>query len=54
MRLRTTLFGIIAIALILYSLIQSQNVGAPGMFTTFAIVLIIIIVLSVIRAWLRP
>ena len=53
-RITTTLFGVVAIAVIIFTIIQAQNMGVPGMFNTFAILVIIVIVVSVIRAWLRP
>jgi len=52
-RIVTTLFGIVAIAMVIFIMIQAQNVGAPWMFTAAGILMIIGIVISVIRAWLR-
>ncbi len=52
-RIFATLFGIVAIGMIVFTLIQAQNMGAPWMFTAVGMLMIIGIVISVIRAWLR-
>ncbi len=52
-RIKATLFGVVTIAVIIFTMIQAQNMGAPWMFTAFGILMIIVIVVSVIRAWLR-
>jgi hypothetical protein len=52
-RIRTTLFAVVAIAVILFIMVQAQSVGAPWVFTAVGIVMIVVIVISVIRAWLR-
>jgi membrane protein YdbS with pleckstrin-like domain len=51
-RIRITVFSVIAIAVLLYYVAQAQN--APWMFTAFGVLMIVVIVISVIRAWLRP
>jgi hypothetical protein len=53
-RVKTTLFSIISIAVIIYIVTQAQSIGAPWIFTAAGIFMIIVIVISVIRAWLRP
>jgi hypothetical protein len=52
-RVRTTLFAVVAIAIILFVMVQVQSGGAPWVFTAFEILMIVMIVISVIRAWLR-
>jgi hypothetical protein len=53
-RIKTTLFAVVAIAAIIFTVTQAQNMGAPWMFTAFGVLMIIVIVISVIRVWLRP
>ncbi len=52
-RIFTTLFAIVAIAMIIFTVTQAQNMGAPWMFTAVGVLMIIGIVISVIRAWLH-
>jgi hypothetical protein len=52
-RVFTTLTAVIAIAIVIWMMIQAQNMGAPWMFSAFGILMIIVIAISVVRAWLR-
>ncbi len=52
-QIRTTLFALLTIAVVIFMISEAQSVGAPWIFTAFAILVIIVIVISVIRAWLR-
>jgi len=52
-RITTTVFGIIAIIIILYIRAQASQMPAPFMiFNLVTLMMIIIIVISIIRAWL--
>ncbi len=53
-RIKATVFAVVAIAVVIYSMIQAQSIGAPWIFTAFGIFMIAVIVVSVIRVWLRP
>jgi hypothetical protein len=53
-RLKTTIFGAVAIAIVIYIITQAQNMGAPWIFTVSGIFMLVAILISVIRAWLRP
>jgi hypothetical protein len=53
-RLKTTLFAAVAVVAVIYIMTQAQNIGAPWFFTAFGIFMVVVIVVSVIRAWLRP
>ncbi|UCC59039.1 MAG: hypothetical protein JSW14_03870 [Candidatus Bathyarchaeum sp.] len=53
-RIKATLFAVVAIAIVISTIIQVQNMGAPWFFAAFGVFMIIVIVISVIRAWLRP
>jgi hypothetical protein len=52
-RIANTLFAIVAIAIVIFIMAQAQNTGAPWIFTTVGILMIIIIAFSIIRTWLR-
>jgi len=52
-RIVTTLFSVIAIAMVIFIVTQAQSMGAPWMFTAFGILMIVAIVISVIRTWLH-
>ena len=52
-RILTTLFAVFFIAVVAYSISQAQNAGAPWMFTAFGILIIIRVVVSLVRVWLR-
>jgi len=52
-RIINTLFAIVAIAIIIFIMTQTQNTGAPWIFTAVGISMIIIIAVSIIRTWLR-
>jgi hypothetical protein len=49
----TTQTAVIAIPIVIWMMIQAQNMGAPWMFTAFGILMIIVIAISVVRARLR-
>ena len=52
-RITTTVFGIIAIIIILYIRAQASQMPAPFMiFNLVTLMMIILIVISIIRAWL--
>lgn len=52
-RILTTLFGVVAIAIIIFTTAQAQNIGSSWMFTVAGILMIIGIAITVIRVWLR-
>ncbi|MDH5482001.1 MAG: hypothetical protein OEY22_03855 [Candidatus Bathyarchaeota archaeon] len=52
-RIASTLSAIFAIIVVLFILMQAQSMDAPWIFTAFGIFMIAVIVLSVIRVWLR-
>jgi membrane protein YdbS with pleckstrin-like domain len=51
-RIRISVFSVIAIVVLLYYVAQARS--TPWMFTAFGVLMIVVIVISVIRAWLRP
>jgi len=51
--IRITIFSIIAIAILLFIVTQVGEMGAPWFFTLVAIVIVVLILFSLIRAWLR-
>jgi hypothetical protein len=53
-QIKTTLFAVVAITAIIFTVTEAQKMGAPWMFTASGIFMIIVVVISVIRAWLRP
>ncbi|MDH5375203.1 MAG: hypothetical protein OEZ21_03205 [Candidatus Bathyarchaeota archaeon] len=52
-RITTTLFGIFAIIVILFTMAQAGNMGVPWLFNLAAVVMIIVVIISVVRVWLR-
>jgi hypothetical protein len=52
-RIRVTIFSIIAIIVTLFIVTQAGEIGAPWPVTLVAIVIIILILFSLIRTWLR-
>ena len=52
-RVRATIFSIIAIIVTLFIVSQAGEIGAPWPFTFIAAVIIIFIVISLVRTWLR-
>lgn len=52
-RIVTTLSAVVAIVMVIFTMTQAQNIGAPWMFTAVGILMIIGIVVSVVRVWLR-
>lgn len=52
-RITTTLFAIFAIILVVFTTTQTNNIGAPWIFTAAGIFMIVLIVISIIRVWLR-
>ena len=51
-RLKNTIFAAVAIAVV--TITQAQNMGAPWIFGAVGIFMVVVIVVSVIRVWLRP
>lgn len=52
-RIRATVFSVITIIAALFIIIQAGEMGAPWEFTLFGIVMIILVIISLIRTWLR-
>jgi hypothetical protein len=52
-RIKTTAFGVIVIAVLVFMITEAQSIGAPWIFIAVAIFMIVLIVISVVRAWLR-
>ena len=52
-RITSTLFAIFAIILVVFTMTQASNIGAPWIFTAVGIFMIVLIVISIIRVWLR-
>lgn len=52
-RIMNTLFALVAIVMVVFMITQAQSAGAPWMFTAFGILMIVGIVISVLRVWLR-
>lgn len=52
-RIKATAFAIVSIIIVLYIMVQAGDIGVPWQFNLVAIVIIGIIVISLIRSWLR-
>ncbi len=52
-RIKATAFTIVAIIIVLFIMSQAGNIGVPWQFSLVATVIIGIIVISLIRTWLR-
>jgi hypothetical protein len=52
-RVTATVFGIVSIIIVLFILTQAGEIGAPWPFALVAAAIIILIVISLIRTWLR-
>jgi hypothetical protein len=52
-RIKATFFSIITIIVALFIVTQAGEIGAPWPFTLVAIAIIILILISLIRTWLR-
>jgi len=52
-RITTTLFGVLAIIIILYTMSQATSMGVPWVFSLAAIFMIIVVIASIVRVWLR-
>jgi hypothetical protein len=52
-KIRVTIFSIIAIIVTLFIVTQAGEIGAPWPFTLVAVAIIILIILSLVRTWLR-
>lgn len=52
-RIVTTIFAVVALAIVVFIVTQAQGMGAPWMFTAVGILMIVGILISVIRAWLH-
>ena len=52
-RIRNTISGIITIIVVLFMITQASEIGVPWPFTIIAIVIVILIIFSLIRTWLR-
>ncbi|MEJ2126272.1 MAG: hypothetical protein P8X84_01960 [Candidatus Bathyarchaeota archaeon] len=53
-RIFATLFSVTAILVVLFIMNQAGNMGVPGEFNLLIVVTIVIIVMGLIRIWLRP
>ena len=52
-RIRATLFSVITIIVVLFIIAQAGEIGVPWPFTLVAIAIVVLILLSLIRTWLR-
>jgi membrane protein implicated in regulation of membrane protease activity len=52
-RIKATVFAIVAIIIAFFILAQASDIGAPFQFSLVAVVIIAIIVISLIKTWLR-
>jgi hypothetical protein len=52
-RIQATIFSIISLIIVFFIMSQAGEMGAPWPFTLVAIVMIIFIIISLIRTWLR-
>lgn len=52
-RIKATVFSIITIIVVLFILTQAGEIGAPWPFTLVATIIIILILFSLVRTWLR-
>ena len=52
-RIKATAFAIIALIIVLYIVAQAGNMGVPWQFSLVALIIIGLIVISLIRTWLR-
>lgn len=48
------MFAVVAIAVTLFVMVQAQSIDAPWVFNAFGVLMIAVIIISIIRAWLRP
>ncbi len=49
----STMFALVAVVIVVFMITQAQNAGAPWIFTAFGILMIVGIVISMLRVWLR-
>jgi len=49
-----TIFTITAILVVLFIMNQANSIGVPGEFNLIILATIIIIIIGLIRTWLRP
>ena len=52
-RIKETAFAIVAIIIALFIIARAGDIGAPLQFSLVAVIIIAIIVISLIRTWLR-
>jgi len=52
-RIKATVFSIISIIIVMFILAQAGEIGAPWPITLLAIVIIILVLFSLVRTWLR-
>ncbi len=52
-RIKATIFAIVAIIIALFIMTRAGEMGAPWVFSLVAVVIIVMIVISLIRTWLR-
>jgi len=52
-RITTTLFGVFAIIVIVFTMTQAINMGVPWVFSLAAIFMIIVVIFSIVKVWLR-
>jgi hypothetical protein len=52
-RIKTTVFAIVVILVVLVAMGQAQSLGAPWIFTAVGILMIVMAAISIIRTWLH-
>ena len=52
-RIKATAFAIVAIIIVLFIMAEAVNIGVPRQFSLVAIFIVGMIIISLIRAWLR-
>ncbi len=52
-RINATMFAIVATIIALFIIARAGDIGAPWIFSLVAAVIIVIIIISLIRTWLR-
>lgn len=52
-RIKATVFAIVAIIIALFIMTRAGDIGASWQFSLVAVVIIVVIVISLIRTWLR-
>lgn len=52
-RIKATMFAIVAIIIALFIIARAGDIGDPWVFSLVVVVIIVMIVISLIRTWLR-